>query len=352
MPFFRRYTAGELTFDTTTTTSKLIDSDLTQKDGFWNGSWFYGLFAGDMSIIRAFDAANNAGQLEIPMAALPADTDTRTYEIHTMWNAAEIHAAINRAISDVSRIYPESHVDTTLIFQENKLEYDITGLTYTPYILNRVFLETPNTVATGTATAGGASSITVVSVPSDIDTNFKISIYSGTGAGQIRTYASKVGNVITVSVPWTTVPDTTSKYAIWDPSEELYPWTIMINVATDSKEFPDVIRFLQMLPQYYGMRIRLEYLSLPQELTTDSSTTIVPKDYIVNKAISILHGQNIGDTKSDRDLHFAEQQRYEKAAMMYTAQNAPHTPDTTIRIFNEIGQSSSLNVDDPLGWSN
>lgn len=347
MPFFRRYTTGELTFDTTTTTSKVIDADLTQKDSFWNGSWFYGLFAGDMSIIRSFDAANNAGQLEMPMATLPSDTDSRAYEIHTAWNASEIHAAINRSIQAVGRIFPVSTVDSTIIMQENKLEYSVTGLALSPFVINKIFVENAGTIITGVATAGGATSITVQSVPSDIDTAWKISIYAGTGAGQIRNYASNVGNVITV-IAWTTQPDSTSKYAMWDPTEELYPWSQIRAVATDSKEFPDVIRFAQLMPQYYGMRIRIEYLSLPQELSSDTDATIVPKEYIVNKAISILHGQSIGDTKSDRDLHFAEQQRYEKAADLYVSRYAPHDPDTQIPTFEEAGISPLIN--DPLDW--
>jgi hypothetical protein len=347
MPFFRRYAAGELTFDTTTTTSKLIDSDLTQGKNFWNGSWFYGLFAGDMSIIRSFDDVNNAGQLETPMAALPADTDVRTYEIHTAWNAAEIHAAINRAISEVGRIFPISTVDATLILQENKLEYSITGLALSPFIVNKVFIENPGSYVTGVATAGGATSITVQSVPSDITTSWKISIYAGTGAGQIRNYASNVGNVITVTA-WTTQPDSTSKYAMWDPTEELYPWTQIRAVASDGKEFPDVIRFAQLMPQFYGMRIRIEYLALPQELSSDTDTTIVPKDYIVNKAISILHGQSIGDTHADRDLHFAEQQRYEKMADLFIARYAPHDPASQIPTFEELDNFPTQ--DDPLSW--
>lgn len=71
----------------------------------------------------------------------------------------------------------------------------------------------------GTAQAGGASSITLASTASatnDIPVYSSIAIISGTGAGQSRQVSDYVGSskVATVSIPWTTQPDNTSRYIV------------------------------------------------------------------------------------------------------------------------------------------
>ena len=78
--------------------------------------------------------------------------------------------------------------------------------------------------ATGTATAGGASTLTnsAKSWATNQWTNSQIRISSGTGAGQIRTISSNTGTVITVSAAWTTTPDATSQYSIEGNDDFLY----------------------------------------------------------------------------------------------------------------------------------
>jgi hypothetical protein len=78
--------------------------------------------------------------------------------------------------------------------------------------------------ATGTATAGGASTITnsAKTWTTNQWTSYQIRITSGTGIGQIRTIASNTGTAITVSAAWTTQPDATSQYAIEGNDDFLY----------------------------------------------------------------------------------------------------------------------------------
>jgi len=78
--------------------------------------------------------------------------------------------------------------------------------------------------ATGTATAGGASTLTnsVKTWATNQWTNYQIRIVSGTGAGQIRTIASNTGTVITVGSAWTTQPDATSVYSIEGNDDFIY----------------------------------------------------------------------------------------------------------------------------------
>lgn len=78
--------------------------------------------------------------------------------------------------------------------------------------------------ATGTATAGGASTLTNSSKgwATNQWANYQIRITGGTGAGQIRTISSNTGTVITVSSAWTTQPDATSTYSIEGNDDFLY----------------------------------------------------------------------------------------------------------------------------------
>lgn len=78
--------------------------------------------------------------------------------------------------------------------------------------------------ATGTATAGGASTLTNSGKAWTVNswTNYQIRIVSGTGAGQIRTIASNTATVITTSAAWTTQPDATSVYSIEGNDDYIY----------------------------------------------------------------------------------------------------------------------------------
>lgn len=78
--------------------------------------------------------------------------------------------------------------------------------------------------ATGTATAGAASTLTNAAKTWATNqwANYQIRITGGTGAGQIRTIASNTGTVITTSAAWTVNPDATSTYEITGNDDFLY----------------------------------------------------------------------------------------------------------------------------------
>lgn len=78
--------------------------------------------------------------------------------------------------------------------------------------------------ATGTATAGGASTLTNSAKTWTVNqwTNSQVRIVSGTGAGQIRTIASNTATALTTSAAWTTAPDATSVYSIEGNDDFLY----------------------------------------------------------------------------------------------------------------------------------
>lgn len=78
--------------------------------------------------------------------------------------------------------------------------------------------------AVGTATAGGATTLTNESKTWATNqwTNFQVRITSGTGAGQTRSIASNTGSVLTTSTAWTINPDATSQYVIEGNDDYLY----------------------------------------------------------------------------------------------------------------------------------
>jgi hypothetical protein len=351
MPFFRRYSNGYLEADSGTTADKIIDTSLTQKDGFWNGSWFYGVSTQEVSAIRAFESAGNTFRLEVPTAlALAAGDD---YEIHSIWNAVDIKHALNRAIQDASQIWFDSVTDETLILQEDKLDYDISGLSSKVWILNKVFIENRANIQRGVIVSSTNDTFTVENstVMSAITSNYsnwRISIYDGTGRGQIRTLSSVSGAQGTISAVWTTNPDTSSKYSIWDTTDDIRSWLMMDNFRLDSKEFPNTLHFSTRLQSHYGMRIHLEYLTKPGELSTEASTTIVPDGFLIPRAISYLYGTVVSDSKSDTDMNRSESERYKMQSNEYISQNAPHKPDYTMKI--PLGNRALGNQDDPLDW--
>ena len=79
-------------------------------------------------------------------------------------------------------------------------------------------------IVTGTATAGGASTLTngAKSWTTNQWTNYQVRITAGTGAGQVRTIASNTGTVLTTSAAWTINPDATSVYAIETNQDHAY----------------------------------------------------------------------------------------------------------------------------------
>ena len=81
-----------------------------------------------------------------------------------------------------------------------------------------------NAFATGTATTGGASTLTNSAKTWTVNqwANFQVRIVSGTGAGQIRTIASNTATVLTTSTAWTTAPDATSVYSIEGNDDFIY----------------------------------------------------------------------------------------------------------------------------------
>lgn len=104
--------------------------------------------------------------------------------------------------------------------------HSVTGLPATWGTDGKV-VATPSYVgafATGTATAGGSTTLTDSSKTWTVNqwSNYVVRITAGTGVGQVRYISSNTATVITVSSAWTVNPDTSSVYAIESNDDYIY----------------------------------------------------------------------------------------------------------------------------------
>jgi len=211
MPFMRKYN-GALTVDASPapTTTSIGCTSLTQEKGFWEDQWWFSINHDETRLIVDFEPASNKLTFEYP-GTLPKSGDL--FEIHTIWNANEIHGAINRAIEDAYPSFFDVVTDETLILREDTLNYDLSSLTYVPWIMTKVWVENPASIMRGIVSSAAAGTLIDSSaVFTGVDSSYVVSIYAGTGAGQIRAISSITGTTqLNLASDWTTTPDTTIK---------------------------------------------------------------------------------------------------------------------------------------------
>lgn len=348
MPFYRRYANGYLETEAGSTASKVKNASLSQADKFWNGMWFYNKTTQENSLIRSFASNDNTFFLEVSQATATTGDD---FEILTGWSAIEVHSVINNAITQVGRSFPYTVTDQTLVLEEKQMEYDISGLTSKPWIVTKLFIESRGSIQRGTLVSATGTTFTAESsnLFSNVvtDADWRVSIYAGTGRGQIRTLVSHTGAQGTVAA-WTIAPDSTSKYAFWNANEDLNSWIPYDNYRLDNKEFPSTLYMYSNLESHYGLRILLEYMSVPTELSLETDTTIIPEDYIKPYAIHLLYKQKVPHTKADKDVYYAQAESYLKDAEDYLANNRPTRPDVSLR--SPSRNQTIRSGENPLSW--
>jgi hypothetical protein len=357
MEFFRRY-QDEVSLTGTPTSTSLASTSLTQADDFWNGGWAYiasGNGIGQERKITDFAASGNALTMEYALTTVPAATDK--IEILDTWSASDIHSAINRAITEWGRLFFDSVEDRTLVMQEDKMEYDLTGLTKKVWNLRDVRVERSGNSLTGVVDSASDDETHVTIVDTErFNTNdqyngYKISIYDGTGKGQVGDVVDTIAasHAVTVTVAqFATNPAAGSKYRLWDEDKQLNDSWPLRNWRVDAPEFPDTLSLNKLEPEYYGMRLFLRYLAQPSELTSDTSTTTVPRDFIINQALAYLHESMMHDNRADANRHANMAQYFRNLATEYRERFSPRMPGAMVQVEENTGYSDD--IADPLGW--
>jgi hypothetical protein len=358
MEFFRRYSDSEVSLTGTPTSLTLPSTALTQVDDFWNGGWVYiasGNGIGQERRITDFAATTNLLTLEYALTTVPAATDK--IEILDTWSASDIHSAINRAIGEWGRLFFDSVEDKTLVYQEDKMEYSLTGLAKKVWALRDIRVERSGNAVTGVVDSATYDETHVSIVDAerfntdDQYNGYKISIYDGTGAGQVGDVVDTVASSHTVTVlvsQMATSPAAGSKYRLWDATEQINDSWPLANYRTDAIEYPDTLYLNKLDPSLYGMRMYLRYLAQPSELTSDTTTTTVPKDFIVNQALAYLHESMMHDNRSDANRHANMAQYFRNMATEYRERFSPRQPGMKIQVEENTGfMDDQL---DPLGW--
>lgn len=156
-----------------------------------------------------------SGTNTIQFAALPSAVATSdTFVINTglfyVMNAGTIAAGIFKSYD------PLTGVVTSLATASLPATWGTDG----------AMITTPSTVAfaTGTATSGGASTLTnsAKTWTANQWTNYQVRITAGTGIGQVRNIASNTPTALTTSIAWTVAPDATSVYNIEGNDDNVY----------------------------------------------------------------------------------------------------------------------------------
>jgi len=328
---------------------------LTQPAGFWKGQYAWVIEAKEERRITDYQYGSTSGSLSLEYALTAAASSSDSIEITSIWPPAQIHESIDAAIAQASKQYPSIIVDETMIVEENKMAYALSGLSSTPWQLLQVYLERNVSGITGNPTASGATSLTDSAQDfSTCDTDHFVSIYAGTGSGQLReTSTGDSDGVLTVAT-WTTTPDTTSYYKFWDASNQQQDWARITNIRTDAVEYPSNLYFSDLYSGDYGSRIRLVYLSNQNSLASDSDVTTVPLLYVTHKALAMMHDSVIGDNRVDRAVHANLAEYYSNLADKYLAESPRRRPPGTVWHGESQGSRGSArndNIGDPLGWS-
>lgn len=329
MPFMRRMQTGYSTATASSTpTLTFTDAALTQEDDYWNGHWWYSVTNDEVRKVTDFRADTNTIKLEY--AATSIDTSD-AYELHSVWNAIELHAAINRAIEDAFPAFFDYVTDETLVFREDTLKYALSSLSYAPWRILKIWAELNESKITGTATSGTTSTLVNSAGPfGSVAAGWLMSIYYGTGAGQLRTVSTASSTSLTPTVNWTTAPDSTSKYAVWNPDEQTVHWEQVLSASFDAKEYPSYIYLNKQFSDSFGLRMRLEYTHKPTAMTSDASVTAVPMEFLISKTLSILFGQKVNDNRADRARYTTLEEYRRQLAEQYRQVRSFQQPDATV----------------------
>ncbi len=356
--FFRLYGTGDVALTGTPTALELPSSALAQVDDYWRGNWVYitsGAQSGQERKIKRFSDAGDKAVLEYPLPGAPNAGDR--IEIYDLWPPSIIHAAVNRAIERAGRIFSDSVVDTTLVTEENKLRYDLNGLTKKVHRLQKVQIERSAQSVTGvldSVTVSGTNLLLAdarVVTADDQFNSWLLTTYAGTGAGSYATVSATALSGHTLTVPassFTVAPAAGTKYRLTNLAYQTIDYLDIQYRSTDNPDYPDTLILESVTPAYYGCRLRLVYTALPLPLEHDDDTTIIPQEIIIARTCAYLHEDLLRDTRADMGRNKQLADYFHQQADSYTQQNYPTRGASQQTFQGNLGISPD--VINPLNW--
>lgn len=383
MEFYKRYPLGSVQVTASAgsdaqanSTTVVFSTYLTQKDGFWNNSYVFIVDSdgGEQERrVSAFDAIRKGLTVEWPLVTAAsssgATADGSSLELTSIWSPTEVHEAINDAIQEGYKHYPDIITDNTFIIQEDKLVYDLSVLVTQPHVILKIWIEqtsnglvgdlstTDDSDGSGIAAAairdtGADFSALVDTTAGYATTDWFISLYNGPGEGEYSevSAADTATFIVTGSSDWTTAPDTTTSYRVWNPKEETDVWARWTGVRFDVNEDPSEMYFKNDLDACQGLRMKLEYVAQCATLSADSDATQVPKRYILNKALAYLHDAAMHDNRTSRQDHATLAQAHDDIAEQYAAKHPRRWPSGTLWTWEDHNESIGYRVENPMAW--
>jgi len=355
MPYYRKYGTAPLSF-TSGTTAIPVCSALSETNDWWKNHWMVdtstGANYGQVREITGFNAGTKGLTLG---SALLDDPSGQEFEITTVFSPHEIHQAINFAIESAFPAFFDTVIDQTLVVVQDKMEYDLTGLDSKIWFPISFWVEqtTNKLMGSPTTNVNGTQLIDTAADFSAIDGDYLISICHGKSAGLLRSVADReVGDpvfLLRTTDDWGSDGlDPTSVYVIWRPTNSGIDWYDIPALRFDQNEYPAIVYFPVDLDSFAGLRIRIQYVTMPAALTTDASTTIVPPEYILHKACAMLCGSRANDNRSDRRMYTDMETRHLQLADLYMQQHKWRVPASHIWLDRDPARPSSTSGYNPF----
>ncbi|MBU1621894.1 MAG: hypothetical protein KKF27_20815 [Gammaproteobacteria bacterium] len=262
-------------------TTTVVDSARTESDDYWNNCWLFIVSTSDGLApqgeeMQVTDYSGSTDTFTVAPAFSAAVGNTDTYEVRRYYPASAIHAAINEAIEEAQNVFPNYTEDETLVVKSDINEFTLPSTISD--ILN-VDMLVYKVESQGTATSGAATSLTDTGKSWTVDAliGMYVTIYDGTGAGQLRAITDNTATAITVAT-WTTNPDSTSQYKILDFSE-----SPVVERLSHVSYIGTNMRIEDTLDD--GQILRVTHIPVHADLATEAVTTAVPDTWTVNRAL-------------------------------------------------------------------
>lgn len=310
MLFYRIYD-NEVALTGTPTASVITAASLKQATDTWKNAYAYIASGNKVGEFRRITASSNAGALTLEYDLTGAPSAGDKIEILD-WSPATVHEAIQRAIYDGYRAFPVVKENTSIVIEEDKLEYALSGITPAVWLPVQVWFENSPNAVFGVATGGIAGTLvdSTQSWATNEHQNKQISVYKriyGLTAGEVRVVSNNNATTLYTTVDWSEfgIPEAGDKYCLWDAYEQHEDWYRLTAGRFSPEESPDYLRLTRRYPDFYGMRMRLVYIGGPDVLSSDTSTTTVNREFLVYQASAILHDMLVPDSTVNRSSHAA-----------------------------------------------